>query len=48
MSDWGVDVALAKDGTLCRFGEPRLSPGLELLAPTRRVTWSLNLLDAAK
>jgi alpha-tubulin suppressor-like RCC1 family protein len=48
MSDWEADVALARDGTICRFGEPRLRPGFELLAPTRRVTWSLNLLDAAK
>jgi alpha-tubulin suppressor-like RCC1 family protein len=48
MSDWEADVALAKDGTICRFGEPPLSPGLGLLAPTRRVTWRLNLLDAAK
>lgn len=41
-------LALAKDGTLCRFGESfRPHPGLELLAPLRHVTWSVNVLDAA-
>lgn len=40
-------LALAKDGTVCRFGEAYPSEG-RLLAPTRRVTWSLNLLKAAK
>jgi alpha-tubulin suppressor-like RCC1 family protein len=45
--DWNSLLALARDGTICRFGEPDLEPKPELLAPTRRVTWSLNLLDAA-
>ena len=41
-------LALAKDGTLCRFGESfRPNPWRELLAPIRRVTWSVNVLDAA-
>jgi len=44
--DWNSLLALARDGTMCRFGEPDVEPRLELLAPTRRVTWSLNLLDA--
>ena len=48
-ANWEGDFALAKDGTLCRFGEPTSGyQRMELLAPTRRVTWSLNLLDAAK
>lgn len=50
-SDWEADLALAKDGTLCRFGDlssRREISEIRLLAPTRRVTWSLNLLDAAK
>ena len=48
MSDWQVDLALAKDGTICRFGELTPDDREQLLAPTRRVTWSLNLLDAAR
>lgn len=40
--------ALARDGTLCRFGRPRSDWRRELLAPTRRVTWSVNVLDAAR
>jgi len=47
MSDWGSDVALARDGTLCRFGEPSFTR-IQLLAPSRRVTWRLNLLEAEK
>jgi alpha-tubulin suppressor-like RCC1 family protein len=47
-SDWEADLALAKDGTICRFGDQTSGSRMELLAPTRRVTWSLNLLDAAK
>lgn len=47
MSDWTTDVALAKDGTLCQFGEMVNEPRLELLARTRRAIWSVNLLDAA-
>lgn len=46
--DWEADFALAKDGTLCRFGNQTLFERMELLAPTRRVTWSINLLDATK
>jgi len=46
--EWDSILALAKDGTICRFGEPfRPRPWRELLAPIRRVTWSVNLLDAA-
>jgi alpha-tubulin suppressor-like RCC1 family protein len=41
-------IALAKDGTLCRFGKKSWSPQQELLAPTRRVTWNVNVLEAAK
>jgi len=52
-SDWiaatqrGEEIlALAKDGSLCRFNNnPSRSHGT-LLAPTRRATWSVNLLDA--
>jgi len=41
-------VALAKDGALCRFGETlRPDPYRHLLAPLRRVTWSVSVLDAA-
>jgi len=41
-------LALAKDGALCRFGETlRPDPYQHLLAPLRRVTWSVNVLDAA-
>lgn len=47
-ADWETDLALAKDGTICRFGDVSSRHQIELLAPTRRVTWSLNLLDAAK
>ena len=47
-ADWETDLALAKDSTLCRFGDRSARRELSLLAPTRRVTWSLNLLDAAK
>ena len=47
--EWDSVLALAKDGTICRFGEPfKPRPWSELLAPIRRVTWSINLLDAAK
>jgi alpha-tubulin suppressor-like RCC1 family protein len=46
--DWDSVLALAKDGSICRFGTPDLGPELGLLAPTRSVTWSLNLLDASK
>jgi len=46
--DWDSVLAVGKDGTICRFGKPTLGPNLELLAPTRRVTWHLNLLDAAR
>ncbi len=48
VADWNSTLALGRDGTICRFGEPTLGPKPELLAPTRRVTWSLNLLDAAE
>lgn len=44
---WRSVVALAKDGTVCRFGEEPRSE-IELLAPTRRVTWSADVLSAAK
>lgn len=45
--EWNAVLALAQDGTVCRFGEAiEQAPGL--LAPTRRVTWSLNLPEAAK
>ncbi|MEI2723805.1 MAG: hypothetical protein V9H26_09785 [Verrucomicrobiota bacterium] len=47
-SEWEADLALSKDGTICRFGGMSSRHEIELLAPTRRVTWSLNLLDAAK
>jgi len=47
-SDWEADLALANDGTLCRFGDQTLFERMELLAPTRRVTWSINLLDATR
>jgi len=47
-SDWQEDLALSKDGTICRFGGMSSRHEIGLLAPTRRVTWSLNLLDAAK
>lgn len=47
-ADWEGVFALAKDGTLCRFGNQTFSERMELLAPTRRVTWSINLLDATK
>lgn len=47
-SDWAADLARANDGTLCRFGDLASDHRMELLAPTRRVTGSLNLLDAAK
>lgn len=47
-ADWETDLALAKDGTICRFGGMSSRHEIELLAPTRRVTWSFNLLDAAK
>lgn len=40
--------ALAKDGTLCRFGEESYGNEPKLTGPTRRVTWSLNVLDSAK
>jgi hypothetical protein len=46
--DWNCVLALARDGTLCRFGKSRPSDLEELLAPTRRVTWSVNVLDSAK
>lgn len=48
LPDWQTDLALANDGTICRFGEPRADNRIELLARSRRVTWSVNLLDAAK
>jgi len=39
--------ALARDGRLCRFGGGSyLSP--ELIMPTSRVTWSVNVLDSVK
>jgi len=41
-------LTLAKDGTICRFGDVSWLRSLELLAPARRVTWSVNVLDAAK
>lgn len=41
-------LALTRDGMLCRFGRPRSDWRRELLAPTRRVTWSVNVLDAAR
>jgi hypothetical protein len=40
--------ALAKDGTLCRFGDDPFSRDARLTAPSRRVTWSVNVLDAMK
>lgn len=40
--------ALAKDGMLCRFGDEAFSNEPKLTAPPRRVTWSVNVLDAAK
>ena len=39
--------ALARDGTLCRFGDENYG-GPELTRPTRRVTWSVNVLDSVK
>ncbi len=48
VADWNSTLALGRDGTICRFGAPTLEPKPELLAPTRRVTWSLNLLDEAE
>jgi hypothetical protein len=46
--EWPAVIALAKDGTVCRFGKSFYSDDLEnLLAPTRRCTWSVNLLDSA-
>ncbi len=52
-SDWiaatqhGEEIlALAKDGTLCRFSNNQHPSYGTLLAPTRRATWSINLLDA--
>ena len=48
MLDWDSDLALANDGTLCRFGEPSPNSRVELLARTRRATWSVNVLDAAQ
>jgi len=41
-------VALARDGTLCQFGKSPQSDVENLLAPVRRVTWSINVLDLAK
>jgi len=46
--EWNSLLALARDGTICRFGESDFEPKPNLLAPTRRVTCSLNLLDAAR
>lgn len=40
-------LALAKDGTFCIFGEPWQHQG-QLLASTRRVTWSANVLESPK
>jgi len=45
--EWSANLALAKDGTICRFGKA-WSSDLQLLAPTRRVTWTLDVLAAAK
>jgi alpha-tubulin suppressor-like RCC1 family protein len=47
-ADRDYDLALAKDGTICRFGEPHFTSKLNLLASTRRVTWSINVLDGEK
>jgi ABC-type transport system involved in multi-copper enzyme maturation permease subunit len=38
---------LGKDGTLCRFGD-EFYRWNQLTRPTRRATWSVNLLDAAQ
>ena len=45
--EWSANLALAKDGTICRFGKAWPSE-LQLLAPTQRVTWSLDVLAAVK
>jgi alpha-tubulin suppressor-like RCC1 family protein len=43
-------VALARDGAICRFGQVSSVSAFwrELLAPVRRVTWSVNVLEVAK
>ncbi len=41
----GSLFALARDGTLCRFDEPKSDWRQKLLAPTRRITWSVNVLN---
>jgi hypothetical protein len=38
---------LGKDGTLCRFGD-EVYRWKQLTRPTRRATWSVNLLDSAQ
>ncbi|HMP83189.1 MAG TPA: hypothetical protein PKA41_10860, partial [Verrucomicrobiota bacterium] len=44
---YGPVYALARDGTLCRFGDEIYSEQ-PLFAPTRRVTWGVNVLDSVK